>query len=354
MPISIVVGGQFGSEGKGKVALHLAREFGNRALIVRVGGSNSGHTAYNSTGEKHALRQLPAGGVDGNPMLIAPGSYLDVDVLMSEIEDIGATPDSLFIDEYAKLITCAHKRWERSSDLVEGIGSTASGTGAAVLGSIARKSPNLDLQSPRAKDDERLKPFLKSTHEIMDRHLREGGRIIVEGTQGYGLSLNHGEWPYVTSRDTTAAAFLSEIGRAPSDVDDVVLVIRSYPIRVAGNSGHLPHEITWEKVRKQSGAERDLTERTTVTKKIRRVGEFDEEIVKKAIAANGPHRIVLNHVDFIDVRARDGVIGSQARDDVRKIEQLINRNIDMLGISEFETIARPTFDDERPNLRVVS
>ncbi len=342
MPISIVAGGQYGSEGKGKVALHLAREHGPEALVVRVGGSNSGHTAFDRAGNRHALRQLPAGAVDGNPMLIAPGSYIDVEVLLNEMVELGATPGRLAIDPQARLITEAHKRWEEGSKLTTDIGSTASGTGAAVIAAAARNAPSLGLPSPRACDDERLSPFLRPASEVLAEQLKKGQRVIVEGTQGFGLSVIHGEWPYVTSRDTTAAAFLSEIGRGPADVDEMVLVLRSHAIRVAGTSGRLAGETQWDEIRAGCGADRDITEMTTVTGKVRRVGAFDAEIVRAAIAANTPTRVVLNHVDHWDWSVRRGRISDSVLRKVREIEDAIGRRVDLLGTSEDSLMERPS------------
>ena len=166
--------------------------------------------------------------------MIAPGSYIDADVLLREIDLLGIGPDRLTIDPNARLITREHKSWENASQLRNGIGSTASGTGAAVIAAAGRGSPSLDLASLRAGDDERLLPFIRSAADLLERFLKDGKRVIVEGTQGFGLSVVHGDWPFVTSRDTTAAGFLSELGRGPADVDEVILVIRTHPIRVAG------------------------------------------------------------------------------------------------------------------------
>lgn len=353
MPISIVVGGQFGSEGKGKVALHLAHEYGSDAILVRVGGSNSGHTAYDACGRRHALRQLPVGAIDGNRMFIAAGSYIDPDVILDEIKALGVGPDSLTIDPNAKLITSSHKKWERGSDLKDDIGSTVSGTGAAVLASVARNSPALNLLSPRAKDDPRLAPFVREDASAMlDKELTRGRRVIVEGTQGFGLSVNHGKWPFVTSRDTTAASFLAEIGRGPNEVDEVVLVIRSHPIRVAGNSGDLPNETSWKQVEDDSGADCDLTELTTVTEKVRRIGHFDPAVVCDAIRANLPQKIVLNHVDHFDWSIRNGTLSEKALKKVEAIEKAIGRQVDLLGTSERTLTPRPGMG--RPALRAVN
>jgi adenylosuccinate synthase len=136
------------------------------------------------------------------------------------------------------------KNNETRSSLIDRIGSTGSGTGATVAARISRKTSLLF-----AKDIPELNPFTAYVPEILRNALDHQERIIIEGTQGFGLSLFHArQYPYTTSRDTTAAAFLAETGLSPFDVDDVVLTIRAFPIRVAGNSGPLLDEIDWKTV----------------------------------------------------------------------------------------------------------
>lgn len=178
---------------------------------------------------------------------------------------------------------------------------------------------------------------------------------MIEGTQGFGLSLLHGGyWPNATSRDTSAAGLLSEAGLSPLDVDDVTLVLRYHPIRVAGNSGPLLNETTWEQVQRLSGRVDRLIEYTTVTKKVRRIAQFDPELVRRAIEINRPTRIVLNHIDYIDVRASEGVRSPKLRDSIGIIEAAIRRRIDWLGVSPADIFDRDNFlqvDYERAALR---
>src|ERR1700730_6357809 len=135
----------------------------------------------------------------------------------------------------------------------------------------------------------------------MHEGVRRGAQVIVEGTQGFGLSLLHSPYyPYVTSRDTTAAAALSEAGLSPIDVDRIVLVLRAFPIRVSGNSGPLPQETSWAEISREGQHDHQLTELTTVTRRIRRVAQFDAEIVGLALEANRPTEVVLNHMDYVD------------------------------------------------------
>ena len=140
MAVSIVVGGQYGSEGKGKVAHYLARERGARA-VVRVGGSNSGHTSMGDTGQREVLRQLPTAALEPDMLcVLAPGSYIDLGVLFEEIERIELPAHRLVIDPNAMIVTAEDREAEKRSGLGDRIGSTCSGTGAAVQRRISRRT----------------------------------------------------------------------------------------------------------------------------------------------------------------------------------------------------------------------
>lgn len=123
-------------------------------------------------------------------------------------------------------------------------------------------------------------------------------------------------------------------------MDDVTLVIRCYPIRVAGDSGPLTGETSWEQIAVEAGIEADITEWTTVTRKMRRVGRFDPEIVYRAIQANRPSRIVLNHLDYVDPQVRDGCLTAKASAFVEKVEAGIGRRVDWLGIGPGQVMGR--------------
>ena len=328
MPVTIVVGGQFGSEGKGKVAHYFAKK--ERAKIsIRVGGSNSGHTVIDSTGKAVIFRQLPTACLlSGVESVIGAGSYIKPDVLLQEIYLHKIDGRRVHIDPYAVVINDECQAMEASSELTNKIGSTQSGTGAAVVARILR-----DGTAMFAKDDERLKDFIAPTKTIMRNALSHGENLVLEGTQGYGLSVLHSQfYPFVTSRDTTAASFLSEAGLSPLDVKSVIMVIRAFPIRVAGNSGPLENEISWNELNSSSGAILDLTERTSVTGKIRRIAEFDSSIVNEAIQANNPNHIVLNHVDYVDRSIFDkNTLSEKSRSFLAKIAQGIEGEIDYVG-----------------------
>jgi adenylosuccinate synthase len=322
MPVTVVVGGQFGGEGKGKVAHFLAQEMGAKAA-VRVGGSNSGHTVINPSGNALILRQLPTPSILPDVMcILGAGSYIDIDILFAEIALTGLPANSLLIDPNAVVVTEDEINVEKNSPLRNLIGSTQSGTGAAVVRRISR-----DGTARLAKNDDRLKQFVQPVVPYMRDILSKGERIVIEGTQGFGLSLLHSPYyPYATSRDTSAAAFVSEAGLSPLDVDDIILVIRTHPIRVGGNSGPLLNEIDWETVSQESNGEKNLLELTSVTKTMRRVARFDADIVIKAIEVNNPSRIVLNHLDYIDCSSDNNVNKC-----INYIEVAINRTIDYYG-----------------------
>jgi adenylosuccinate synthase len=328
MPVTVVVGGQFGSEGKGKVAHYLAKEM-DASVAIRCGGPNSGHTVIDPKGRPIIFQQLPTPSILPDiSIVLCAGSYIDFGILMKEIRIAGLNSERLLIDPNAVVITQEIRLTERNSGLTDLIGSTGSGTGEAILRRIQRK-PNVTF----AKDIPDFLPYLGDTRSFLRNRLSSNERIILEGTQGFGLSLLHSPfYPYVTSRDTTAGSFLSESGLSPLDVDDVVLTIRTFPIRVSGNSGPLFKETQWDAVTKQSGSSSPILEYTSVSKKLRRVGKFDPDIVRHAIIANNPTRIILNHLDYIDVGC--AVIAGNTRKTltfIELVEESIGREVDFIG-----------------------
>jgi adenylosuccinate synthase len=292
--VSIVVGGQFGSEGKGKLVSHLACADAGPTAVVRSGGSNAGHTAEGSRG-RFLLRQLPSGVVaDGCMLYLAAGMQLDLDVLFAEIQATEVEAERLRIDLNAVVIADEDRLGEDRAQLGDRIGSTLSGTGFSLAQKVMRARG-----VRRAEDVPALAPYLADVALEINRHVDAGGHLIVEGTQGFGLSLHHGAYPFVTGRDTTAAGFLSECGLAPALVTDVIVVLRTFPIRVGGNSGPLHDEVSWETVRARSGYPSALAEYTTVTGRLRRVGEFDWELAERAVLVNRPTSLALHGADYL-------------------------------------------------------
>ena len=337
MPISTVVGGQYGSEGKGKVAYWLARQQ-KATYAIRVGGPNSGHTVIDR-GTQTVLRHLPTPVLLEDVVGVVPaGAYLDLGVVLREIKETGVSRDRLLIHPAAVIIDDSMRQAETNEDLVGRIASTGQGVGGAVAQRVMRR------KSLRfAEDEEALKPFVKTNVDChLSSALDRGERVIIEGTQGFGLSIFHGTYPYTTSRDTTAAGALSEAGLSPRDVDCVVLVLRAFPIRVGGPSGPIPRETTWQKVKRHSRANIDLTECTTVTERPRRVAEFDEDVVLRAIRTNKPDLIVLNHVDYFDYSVHGGAEVSEAAGQaVIDLEKRLRVNIDVVGLAPEILVERP-------------
>src|SRR5215207_4147255 len=212
--LSIVVGGQFGSEGKGAVAGWLAtRQDHLPTLAIRVGGPNAGHSALGyQDGRKWALRAIPTAAVT-NPqarLAIAAGSEIDLNVLDDEVERLDragydVTP-RLVIDPQATVLAADASLQEVG--LVHQIGSTGKGIGAARADRIMRQAQI----AADVIDGERWE--VRDVSRTATEYL-VGGHVIIEGTQGYGLGLHAGYYPYCTSRDCRAIDFLAEAGITP-------------------------------------------------------------------------------------------------------------------------------------------
>lgn len=298
MPATIVVGAQYGSEGKGKVVALISKSR-PVACVVRCGGPNSGHTT-SIRGQETVLRQLPASvDVSNGLVALSAGTVVDVDVLEREVRLCGVDRQRLIIDPRAVLVSEEDKRLEQT--LVTSIGSTGSGNGRAIARRILRDEVELAAESTRLSKIARVESVAPLLHNFMS----DQQEVVVEGTQGFGLSLLHGtSYPNVTSKDTTASAFAMETGLSPRDVNQIVMVVRTLPIRVAGPSGPLRRETSWDCIRVQSGAPTVEPEFTSVTKKLRRVADFDLAMVKLAAAYNKPTSIAVMGVDRLDYRNR--------------------------------------------------
>jgi adenylosuccinate synthase len=285
------------------------------------------------------FKQLPTAAILPDVHCVLPaGSYIRVDLLFEEIRLSKLPPERLLIDPNAVVITDREIAEEKSSSLRAEIGSTESGTGAAVVARIRRKS-----EVKLARDEYQLREFVRPTTPFVRERLQRKQRVIVEGTQGFGLSALHSShYPFATSRDTTAAGFVSESGLSPLDVDDVVLVIRAFPIRVAGNSGPLANELTWHEIAQQAGSAKPIEEFTSVTRRLRRVAKFDPTIVRQAIGANAPTRVVLNHIDHVDLRcAETNSLTLEGDRFVRWVEEATSVGITLVGFGPHSLVEAP-------------
>jgi len=305
MSVWVVVGGQFGSEGKGKVSaiITLQEEID---LCIRCGGPNSGHSFEGRDGKMVLLRQLPTGFVRPETRLLIPaGGLLDLDVLRSEIESLGLDADRVGVDRNAMVITSDDREHERRLAMSERLSSTLCGVGSAVA-RRALRTADVNLAASAATSYSWLRPLLTDVSAEANSAVDSGKKVLIEGTQGSGLSLYHSScYPKATSRDTNAAGFVSEVGLSPRLVSEIVLVFRTFPIRVAGaQAGPLREELTWEQLQEESHSPVPLHEYTSVTHKLRRLGRFDWGGATTAVQLNRPTRIALNFLDYLDFKNR--------------------------------------------------
>ncbi|MHA1197934.1 MAG: adenylosuccinate synthetase [Candidatus Heimdallarchaeaceae archaeon] len=283
MTLSVICGGFWGDEGKGKVLSYLALK-DNPAIIVRAGvGSNAGHTIL-FEGKEYKLRMIPSGFI--NPkirLLIGAGVLVDPKVLLKEMKE---TKSECGVDFQSGIIEEKHKRIDSTnSHLKDKIGTTGSGTGPA---NQDRANRTLKL----AKDIPELEPYLTDVSVEINDALDEGQAVQAEGSQAIFLSLFHGTYPYVTSKDTSAAAICSDIGVGPTKVSDVTVVMKSYMTRVG--TGELPGELTPDEAKR-----RGWEEYGTVTGRMRRAAPFNFELAKKAVRLNGATQIALTKFDIL-------------------------------------------------------
>src|SRR5438445_1558547 len=273
MSVTVIVGGQFGSEGKGKTTSLLSGDYGEECAVVRCGGPNSGHIVHEH-GRQYCFRLVPSGIVYGRRGFLAPAAVVDLQVLRDELHKYEVSPELFTVDPFSVVITERHRKEETM--LRRAISSTGSGTGAATAAKVLR-TPGTRLIKDMLNDNPWIAPYVRDVRSEINELIDRGFRIIVEGTQGFGLSLHHSRrFPRATSKDTSAGQFVMESGLSPVLVDEILMVIRTFPIRVAGaQSGVLLDEISWDDVRQESGYPHEVSEYTTVTKKIRRVGRFD-------------------------------------------------------------------------------
>lgn len=317
--VDVLVGGQYGSEGKGNIAFYLAPEYD---VLVRVGGPNAGHKVPTVPVTTH--RSLPSGTL-ANPdasLVIGPGAVLRVQTLLAEIHAVGGlAPGRLSVDPRAMLIEDGDVAAEHK--LVGAIGSTGQGVGAATARRISGRE---DPSTRTAGSCPELQPWLRDTAEVLDDAYARGQRVLLEGTQGTSLSLFHGPYPHVTSRDTTAAGCLAEAGVNPRRVRRVVVVCRSYPIRVGGASGPIRQEIDWAAVADRAGLPAGAllpVEVGSVTQRTRRVGEFDWVQLRRAAELNGATDIALTFADYHRPSNRDAYRYDQLdRDTIRFVEEV--------------------------------
>lgn len=284
MPSTVIVGGFYGDEGKGKIVSYLAMK-DNPTVAVRGGvGPNAGHTIEHEN-KKYKVRMLPSAFLNpGTRLLIGPGVVVSPEVLLKEIEEFG-THDRSFVDFQCGIIEESHRTTDSVGRLKQSIGSTGTGTGPA---NADRAMRTLKL----ARDVESLTLYLDDVPNQVNFALDRKENVIVEGTQGTFLSLWHGTYPYVTSKDVTASAICADVGIGPKSVDEVLVVFKSFVTRVG--EGPLKNEIAPEKA-----VAKGWQEVGTVTGRQRRAAEFDFDLAKRSIMLNSATQLGITKLDVV-------------------------------------------------------
>ncbi len=320
MPATVVVGGFFGDEGKGKIVSYLSLE-DNVAATVRGGvGPNAGHTVIYE-GKKYKLRMLPSGLLnDSSSLMIGPGVLVNPTILLKEINkfEIG---DRVLVDPHCAAISEEHISRDNQGYLKTSIGTTGTGTGPANSDRVLRTCRLL-------KDEKMVSNLLGDVPLEVNRLLEEDRHVLVEGTQGTFLSLYYGNYPYVTSKDICASAICSDVGLGPKKVDDVIVVFKAYVTRVG--RGPLRGELGEEEIGKLGWKEVG-----TVTGRARRAAPFDFELAKRAVMLNGATQLAVTKVDVVFPECT-GVteyekLSSGARDFLEELEKTTGVLVKLIG-----------------------
>ena len=314
MVSTVVIGGFFGDEGKGKIISYLALH-DKPVIVVRGGaGPNAGHTIKD--GEKtYKVRMLPSGFLNKDAkVMIGPGVVVNPDVLLKEMSDFDVEGRA-FLDYNCGIIEQSHREADSQGRLKEKIGSTGSGTGPA---NAERAMRTLKM----AKEIDSLKPYLIDVPLEINSALDRGENVLIEGTQGTHLSLWHGTYPFVTTKDVTASGICADVGIGPKRVNDVIVVFKAYLTRVG--TGPMPGELSAEETSKKGWEEFG-----TVTGRLRRAAEFDFDLARRAIMLSSANQISITK---LDVRFPN-CSGVTSYDELEEDAKLFIKNIeDKLGV----------------------
>lgn len=285
MPCLVTIGGFYGDEGKGKIIAYLAIN-DNYSVAARGGvGPNAGHT-FVQNNKEYKVRMLPSAVLNKNTqLLIGAGVLVEPNILIKEINEFNAV-DRTFVDFQCGIIEQDHQDRDRKDDHLKSIiGTTGTGTGPANADRSLRK---LRL----AKDIPDIALYLEDVSNSINYSIDNKENVLIEGTQGTFLSLYHGMYPFVTSKDVTASAICSDVGVGPKKIDDVLIVFKSYITRVG--EGPLAKEIDAKEAK-----EKNWLEFGSVTGRQRRAAPFDISLAKKSIQINSANQIALTKLDII-------------------------------------------------------
>jgi len=252
---------------------------------------------------------------------------IETKVLLDEIQET-ESERRLGVDFQCAMLEERHKTQECDSEhLSKKIGSTKSGVGAC--------NAERALRMVRlARQESQLRPYVEDTVAEIHHALSNGQNVVVEGTQGTFLSLYHGTYPYVTSKDVTASQACADVGIGPTDVDDVLVIFKAYVTRVG--EGPLEGQLDREEVLR-----RGWMEHGTVTGRERRAAPFDFKLARRAVELNGGTQIALTKLDVLFPTAK-GVrnlseLPRDAREFVSEIEQKTRVPVTLIGTGAAET-----------------
>jgi adenylosuccinate synthase len=319
VPCTVIAGGFWGDEGKGKIISYLALK-DKLDFCVRTGSVNAAHTIW-FEGKRYALHMVPGGFVDEKcRLLIGAGANVHVAQFLKEVEETGVK-NRIGVDSQASIIEEKHSAQDKASEHLRGLGTTGWGVGPAIEERV-RRTARL------AKDVPELKPYLTDVAMETNQAIGAGKKVLLEGTQGLLLSLFHGTYPYVTSRDTSASAICSEAGVGPTKVDQVILVFKSFVTRVG--TGPLPGEIS-----KEEAIKRGWFETAAGTGRDRRSAPFSFELARKAATINGATRLAVTKLDCVFPECR-GVraykqLPTEARQFTERIEDETKVQVSFIG-----------------------
>lgn len=366
MGVTVIIGGQAGSEGKGKVAGYLSDNCAYDAIATNQ-MSNSGHTYIDDKGNKRVLRQLPVGLINSKEALIVldAGAVITPEVLFEDIfNNIDVIGDRV-INIHPNAAVVSQKYIEAEKEMNKS-GSTFCGAGIANAAKAMRKHMPFaqywhqlqetgkaykELCDKIGFDDIVSKVRVVDTSGLLQGIIDMGGSVLLETGQGVDLDNNYGiEIPYVTSRSCSVAKAFDDAGISPVHMDDVVMVIRPYPIRISNTTAECGEiysggygssiELTWNDVARRCGAPAGINfeEYTTVPNKVRRVFEFNMEQLKKQVKRNTPTYLCLNFAQYIDWN----VLGCRREEDllatvmafIDNLEKELHVRVGLVGTGE--------------------
>lgn len=302
--LNLVVGGQAGSEAKGKLAAYLVDKY-HIEVVAGCLSPNAGHTAI-INGKKYVSHHIPIGAMGGIwkgrnvRVILGAASIINPELLIREVKELGVDPKWVMIDKRARVIT----RWmirEEEKNMLD-IGSTAQGVGECRKAKVMRDRDQVFVGST---DLAEIFP-IGDTAKVLDGYLGAGVTVLYEMGQGFDLCLDHGIDPiYCTSRTVNPATAFGEVGVSLNHLGDVYGVIRPYPIRVNNRTGFSgPYdeakEITWEEVGRRSGNLIFIRELTTTTKLPRRVFEFCWSRFIKFLEICSPDHLCLQFANYLN------------------------------------------------------